>query len=281
MNFKAKTLTGAALAVMLAFGVAAEEHPTVDTVLASVDGVNITIGHVIALRSRLPEQYQQLPDDILFEGIVEQLIQQTVLMNAMKTELDKRTTIGLENEGRAYLASEMMAKLTARDVSEEVLKAAYEARYDAAIPSQEYNASHILVATREEAAVLIGQLEQGADFATLARENSTGPSGPGGGELSWFGKGDMVPTFEDAVLSLAIGEVSAPVETQFGWHVIKLNDIRNLEIPTLEQARIQLTEELQQTEVEEEVQNLTNAADVTRTKVNVDPSIIRDVSLFD
>ncbi|NOX73414.1 MAG: peptidylprolyl isomerase [Alphaproteobacteria bacterium] len=281
MNFKAKTLMTAALAVTLAFGVAAEEHPTVDTVLASVDGVNITIGHVIALRSRLPEQYQQLPDDILFEGIVEQLIQQTVLMNAMKTELDKRTTIGLENEGRAYLASEMMAKLTARDVSEEVLKAAYEARYDAAIPSQEYNASHILVATREEAAVLIGQLEQAADFATLARENSTGPSGPGGGELGWFGKGDMVPTFEDAVLSLAIGEVSAPVETQFGWHVIKLNDIRNLEIPTLEQARIQLTEELQQTEVEEEVQNLTNAADVTRTKVNVDPSIIRDVSLFD
>jgi peptidyl-prolyl cis-trans isomerase C len=281
MKFKVKTLIGAALAVSMAFGAAADEHPTADTVLATVDGVNITVGHVIALRSRLPEQYKQLPDDILFEGIVEQLIQQTVLMNAMKTEMDKRTTIGLENEGRAYLASEMMDKLTARDVSEEVLKSAYEARYDAAIPSQEYNASHILVATREEAVQLIGQLQQGADFATLAKENSTGPSGPGGGELGWFGKGDMVPTFEEAVLSLAIGEVSAPVETQFGWHVIKLNDIRNLEIPTLEQVRAQLTEEVQQAAVEEEVQNLTDAADVTRTKVNVDPSIIRDVSLFE
>jgi peptidyl-prolyl cis-trans isomerase C len=281
MNFKVKTLMGAALAVSLAFGAAAGEHPTTETVLATVDGVDITVGHVIALRTRLPEQYQQLPDDVLFEGIVEQLIQQTVLMNAKKADLDKRTSVGLENEGRAFLASEMMDQLTARDVSEEALKAAYETRYSAAIPNQEYNASHILVATLEEATQLIGQLDQGAEFATLAREKSTGPSGPNGGELGWFGKGAMVPEFEEAVLLLAVGEISPPVETQFGWHVVKLNDIRNLEVPTLEEVRAQLTEELQQSAVEEEVLNLTNAADVTRAEVDVDPSIIRDVSLFE
>ncbi len=280
MNFKAKNLLAAVFSVSLAFGVSAGEHPTVDTVLASVDGIDITLGNVIYLQSRLPEQYKKLPDDVLFQGILEQLIQQTVLMNAIESKQDKRVTIGLENENRAYLASEMIARLSARDVPEDVLKAAYEARYDAAIPSQEYNASHILVATREEAAVVIGKLEQGADFATLAREFSTGPSGPGGGELGWFAKGAMVPAFEEAVLSLAIGEISPPVETQFGWHVVKLNDMRNLEIPTLEQARAKLTEELQQTSVQDAIQNLIDAANVTRAEVNIDPAAIRDVSLF-
>lgn len=281
MNRLFSTLAGAGLAATLAFSVAAEDETTAATVLATVDGTDITIGHVVALRGRLPEQYQNLPDEILFNGIVEQLIQQTVLMKALEANIDKRTALGLENEGRAFLASEMLARLSEREVKEEDLRAAYAELYDGAVPEQEYNASHILVETEDKAKELIALLADGADFATLAKENSTGPSGPNGGELGWFGKGMMVEPFENAVLALAAGEISPPVETQFGWHVVKLNDIRDIAVPTFEDVRPDLSMELQQKLVEEELAKLTAAANITRVEVDVDPAVIRDVSVFD
>lgn len=281
MNRLFSTLAGAGLAATLAFSVAAEDETTAATVLATVDGTDITVGHVVALRGRLPEQYQNLPDEILFNGIVEQLIQQTVLMKALEADIDKRTALGLENEGRAFLASEMLARLSEREVKEEDLRAAYAELYDGAVPEQEYNASHILVETEDKAKELIALLADGADFATLAKENSTGPSGPNGGELGWFGKGMMVEPFENAVLALAVGEISPPVETQFGWHVVKMNDIRDIAVPTFEDVRPDLSMELQQKLVEEELAKLTAAANITRVEVDVDPAVIRDVSVFD
>ena len=259
----------------------AEDAVTADTVIATVDGTDITVGHVIALRGRLPEQYQSLPDEVLFPGIVEQLIQHTVLEHAIRAQIDKRTTLGLENESRAFLANEMLTRLSEREVTEDELKTAYDEKYDGAIPDQEFNASHILVETEDEAKELKRLLDDGADFATLAREKSTGPSGPNGGELGWFGKGQMVQPFEDAVLSLAVGEVSNPVQTQFGWHVVKLNDMRNVAIPTLEDMRAELTMEIQRNALEAEVTKLIEGATITRTEVEIDPAVIRDVSLFD
>lgn len=281
MNKITQFLAGSACATVFAFAAFAEENHSAATVLATVDGKDITIGHVIALRGRLPEQYQQLPDDVLLEGIVEQLIQQTVLMNALEGQLDDRTALGLENEKRAFLASEMLARITEREVTEEDLKSAYAERYDAAIPDQEYDASHILVESQEQALELVKLLEDGADFATLAREKSTGPSGANGGNLGWFGKGQMVKPFEDAVVQLAVGEISAPVETQFGWHVIKMNDIRNTKVPTLEDVRDELAMEMQEKAAEDEIARLTEQANVSREELDVDPAIIRDVSLFD
>ncbi|MCB1367653.1 MAG: peptidylprolyl isomerase [Rhodobacteraceae bacterium] len=273
-------LAGTACAVLLAVSANAEEKLDANTVLASVDGVNVTLGHVVALRGRLPEQYQQLPDQVLMDAIVEQLIQQTVLMNAIKGKLDNRTALGLENEKRAYLASEMMIRISETEVSEDVLKSTYAERYDGAIPEQEYNASHILIETREEAEEIIKLLEDGAEFATVAKERSTGPSGPNGGALGWFGKNQMVKEFEDAVLALAVGEISPPVETQFGWHVVKLNEMRDTVVPTLDDVRADLTLELQEKAVEEEITALTAAAKIERTELVIDPAIIRDVSIF-
>lgn len=270
-----------ALASVLAFAAFAEDAPNAKTVLATVNGTEITLGHVIALRGRLPEQYQKLPDDVLYQGIVEQLIQQTVLEGEMKKILDQRTSLGAENEVRAFLAGEMLSRLSEYQVTEDNVQAAYDEKYDAAIPDQEFNASHILVKTEDEAKDLVVQLQEGADFATLARDKSTGPSGPNGGELGWFGKGMMVPEFESAVVALAVGEISAPVQTQFGWHVVKLNDIRSKSIPTIEDVRADLTMELQQKHVEDELARLTEAATITRSEVVIDPAAIRDVSLFD
>jgi len=281
MKLTTKFLAGLAVSATLAFGVAAEETPTARTIIATVDGVNITLGHVIALRGRLPQQYQDLPDDVLYQGIVEQLIQQTVLMNGIKSQLDDRTALGLENEKRSFLASEMLARISEGEVSEDAINAAYAERYDAAIPDQEYDASHILVESREEADEIAKLVNDGAEFATVAKERSTGPSGPNGGSLGWFGKGQMVKPFEEAVVLLAVGEVSAPVETQFGWHVIKLNDMRNLTVPTLEDVRAEMTMELQQQQIDAEIARMAAESTVVRAEVNIDPAAIRDVSLFD
>jgi len=278
-RFAGAVVAGFCWALVAGSGIAGES-PSIKTVLASVDGTDITVGHVIAFRGRLPQQYQDLPDDVLLQGIVEQLIQQTVLMNAIRRQLDTRTALGLENERRSFLASEMLARVSERAITEEELKTAYQERYDSAVPDQEFDASHILVKTREEADEIVVLLQGGADFATVARERSTGPSGPNGGALGWFGKGDMVPPFEAAVLTLAVGEVSTPVETQFGWHVVRLNDMRDVKIPTLDDIRPNLTMELQQRAVEAEIARLTAEADVVRAEVDVDPAIIRDVSLF-
>lgn len=281
MNATKTILLGAAFALGFAGGLRAEGDVTADTALATVNGTDITVGHVIALRGRLPQQYQELPDDVLLNGIVEQLIQHTVLRDAIKDQLDKRTTLGLENEARAFLASEMLARISERDVSEEDIQAAYAEQFDAAIPDSEFNASHILVENREEAVALIAQLEDGADFAALAKEHSTGPSGKSGGELGWFGKGQMVKPFEEAVMELAVGEISPPVETQFGWHIVRLNDMRNIAIPTLDEVRNEIIAQIQETAIEAEIAALTDAANVTRHEVDIDPSVIRDVSLFE
>jgi peptidyl-prolyl cis-trans isomerase C len=269
---------GAAMAGGLA---QAQDTPTAATVLATVNGTEITLGHVIALRGRLPEQYQSLPDDVLLDGILEQLIQQTVLAQSMEGEIDARLTATLENERRTLLAGERLQRVTEQEVTDEALKEAYEARFADLLPENEYNASHILVATEDEAKALIAKLEAGADFAELARENSTGPSGPNGGDLGWFGAGQMVKPFEDAVLGLAVGEVSAPVETQFGWHVVKLNDMRTKAAPTLDEMREELAMDLQRQRIEQELDRLTAEATITRREDKIDPALIRDVNLFD
>lgn len=272
-------LIGAA-ALALTVPAFADGHATVtaDTVLATVNGTDITLGHVIALRERLPEQYQQLPDDVLFQGMLDQIIQQQILADA--TEKTKAIEIGIENESRAYIASQEIERLSTQPLDEEALQAAYEAEYGNAEAAPEFNASHILVETEEEAIALVAELEGGADFADLAREKSTGPSGPNGGQLGWFGPGMMVPSFEEAVAGMEDGAISAPVQTQFGWHVIKLNESRQQEVPGLEQVRTELEEAVRSSAVEAALASLTEAAEVTRTEVEIDPALIRNQDLL-
>jgi peptidyl-prolyl cis-trans isomerase C len=231
----------------LAFGAPATAQDTTsrETVLATVGGTEITLGHVLALRASLPEQYNQVPPEVLFKGVLDQLVQQTLLMQALDGEPSELAQLRLENERRAILAAEVITRVTGDAVTEEALQAAYEAEFANAEDETEYRAAHILVETEEEAANLVTELEGGANFAALAQAHSVGPSGPSGGELGWFADGVMVPEFFDAVSALEVGQVSAPVQTQFGWHVIQLNETRIKERPTLDEVRLDLTDEIQ------------------------------------
>lgn len=270
-------LASAAVAALMISPASAQDA---STVLATVNGHDITLGHVIVAQSQLPQQYQALPDDVLLQGILEQLVQQEVVASAASEDMSGAMRIGLENEQRAYIAAMTLDEVSQGEIPDEDLQAQYDAQYADVEPVTEYNASHILVDSEEAAQDLVDQLENGADFADLARENSTGPSGPNGGQLGWFSEGMMVPPFEAAVMELSVGEVSAPVQTRFGWHVIKLNDTREQAAPTLDEVRDQLVESLRQARVDEYIQSLTDAADVSRPELDIDPALIRDVDLL-
>lgn len=267
---------------MMSLAVAAPapaQDVTADTVAATVNGTDITIGHMIVVRDALSEQYDNLSAEALFKGILDQLVQQTVLAQTIVSP-SRAVKIRLENERRALLAGAAMSLAINRAVTQDALQAAYDEKFAGAELSREFNASHILVETEGEARALLEKLAAGADFSDLAKEKSTGPSGSNGGGLGWFGVGMMVPAFEEAVAALEIGNISAPVQTQFGWHVIKLNDSRLLDAPSLDDVREDLTEELEQQAVEKTLAELTDAADIVRLDLSkVDPAILGDTGL--
>ncbi|MEO1919417.1 MAG: peptidylprolyl isomerase [Paracoccaceae bacterium] len=258
---------------------AQESEVSAETVLAVVNGTEITMGHVILLRTQLPDQYLSAPDDLLFEGILDQLIDQTLLGGTMtKDSLKIRLT--LENETRALRAATVIDAIIGAPFSDEEIQAAYDVLYDNFSEQPEFNASHILVETEDEAKALIVALEAGADFAELAKEKSTGPSGPDGGELGWFGIGMMVPPFEAAVLGMEEGQISAPVQTQFGWHVLILNSKRNKPVPELAMVLADLTLSLQQEKLDATVTELRNAASVEIMVEGVDSATIKNLDLL-
>jgi peptidyl-prolyl cis-trans isomerase C len=124
-------------------------------------------------------------------------------------------------------------------VTDEATRAFYDEQVGT--PGKEYKARHILVETEDEAKNIITLLDSGQDFSELAKEKSTGPSGPSGGELGWFGAGQMVKPFADAAAAMEKGSYSkTPVETEFGWHVIMLDDVRDSTPPPYDDVKDRL-----------------------------------------
>jgi peptidyl-prolyl cis-trans isomerase C len=276
-----KLLASAAIIAMAALPLAAQETEVdAGTVLATVNGNDITVGHLVAMRERLPAQYQELPAQVLFDGMLEQLVQQQVLADVASEDLSTAMELGLENERRAFLAAMYLEGVAMAEITDEDLQAEYDAQFAAADPVEEFNASHILVETEEEAQALIDALADGADFAELAAENSIGPSGPNGGQLGWFTAGMMVPEFETAVFELEAGEVSVPVQTQFGWHVILLNEVREQAPPTLDQVRAELVEGLRRARVDARIEELMAGAEIERPELDIDPAVIANTDLL-
>lgn len=274
--------TGTVLALFMASGAVAQDAPSASDIVATVNGTEITLGQMIITRNQLPPQYQQLPDEVLFTGVLDQLIQQQVLADTLGSD-PLRVTIALENERRSLLAGEVVNQIATDAVTEEGLTALYEEMIAQMGSAQEFNAAHILVETEEEALSVIARLDAGEDFGDLARELSTDfGSGANGGDLGWFGTGVMVPPFEEAVLSLEVGEVSSPVETQFGWHIVTLNETREVTPPTLDEVRGDLEGQLRQQAIEETLTSLLDAADISRPEADAfDPTVLRDLTLIE
>jgi peptidyl-prolyl cis-trans isomerase C len=254
---------------------------TADTVVATVNGTKITVGEMIAMRGQLPAQYQQLPDDVLFKGILDQLIQQTTLEQSVEKTITKKDALGLANTKRAFLANVALTTVTAAAVTDAALQAAYDAKYASVDPGVEYHAAHILVPSEQEAKDIKAKLDAGGDFAQLAKDNSKDGSAQDGGDLGWFGVGMMVKPFEDAVVAMKPGQVSDPVQTQFGWHIIKLEETRPAKKPALADVKDDLSKQIEQDAVTAKIKALTDAAKIDRTDTGIDPSVLQNTALLD
>ena len=271
-------LAGFALSAVLALPAIAEDV-TADTVLATVNGVNVTMGDVIVTRDGLPDQYKSLPDDVLFKGLVDQIVQQIALSQTMGDPLSRKDALALESQKRSYLSNEALAAGIKDAVSEPAIQAAYDAKYKDMAPALEYHASHILVDSEEKAKELLAQIEGGAAFADVAKANSSDGSAQAGGDLGWFGLGAMVKPFEDAVVSAEVGKVVGPVQSDFGWHLILVTETRNQAAPALADVHDDLAQEVQKAAVEAFIADVTAKATITRSDVVIDPALMKDLTL--
>ncbi|MEZ5536134.1 MAG: peptidylprolyl isomerase [Thiolinea sp.] len=266
MRIKTNTLIASSLiGLSLAFPVIAEEkEPAADELVAIVNGTDLkreTLDAVIemAKRSRPGTEVDEkaLLDDLIATEIARQ--------EAKKSGLGEREDVKAKVENFAdklILNTWMQEKASSLEISDEELQAAYDERIKD-MPKTEYKARHILVKTEDEGKAIIEELKGGKDFAELAKEKSTGPSGPSGGDLGWFKPERMVKPFAEAVAKMEPGKVSeAPVETQFGWHVIKLEEQRDVKLPEIDNMKPQLKRQLEQTKMLEYMEKLRADADV-------------------
>ncbi len=276
----AHILAASFLALALA-GPAPAADPTADTVVATVNGTDITLGNLIAARMALPAQYQSLPDDVLLKGLLDQVIQQVALSQTAEKTKVKGDDLAMENENRGYLASVLLNSVADKAVTDEALKKAYDDKYAKAAPSTEYQAAHILVKSEEEAKAIKADLDKGGDFAAIAKEKSTDKgSAANGGDLGWFGTGMMVKPFEQAVVKLKKGEVSGPIQTDFGWHIIKLNDTRVAAAPKFDDVKEELAGDLRQKAVEAEIKSIEDGSKIERKIDGIDPTILKNTALI-
>jgi peptidyl-prolyl cis-trans isomerase C len=237
-----------------------------DPVVARVNGEEIYRSEAMQAIANLPEQYQQVPAEVLLPAIAEQLaIGRLIQDRAEETGLPEDETVQerLEQARMSILQEVWLQRRVEERMTDEAVQQAYDEFLEANPPGEEVKARHILVETEEEAGQIIQQLDEGADFSELAAEHSIGPSGEEGGDLGWFQEGQMVEPFGEVAFALDVGDYSEdPVETQFGWHVIKVDDRRTVEPPSLEEVRDRLEGQLAQGIIQQVIQDLRAEADI-------------------
>ena len=234
-------------------------------VVAVVDGHEIRYQDVKDSAEDLPPQYQSQ-----FDRIFPQLLDRLVDMQLLQEEArekgladDPEVQARLAEARRQVLGQAMLERKTDEAISQARLREAYKAYKANNPPKNQVRARHILVEDKATATDLIDQLDGGADFADLAGEHSTGPSGKRGGDLGYFGKGEMVKPFSEAAFGLEAGSHTAePVKTEFGWHVIKVEDKRSQEPKSFEEMKPELREQVRQQVTQEVLSKLREGHEV-------------------
>jgi len=216
--------------------------------VATLDGQTIYLDEIMSVAETLPPEYQQQGIAGLYPQLVEEVANSRLAAVAGRAGgLDKTEAVAnaMKIAADRVLADAYITEQVTAQVTDEAIGAAYDAFVADTASREQVTASHILVETEEEARAVIALLNDGADFAALAKEKSTGPSGPNGGSLGAFGRGQMVPAFEAAAFSMPAGSYSEePVQTQFGWHVIQVADKGVQPAPSIEEMRDQLAANL-------------------------------------
>ena len=253
INFQGKrhiagiAMGAACLVATLVPSFAQSQTEAENVIIATVDGVAITRSELAFAAEDMAQDLASIPPQEQEAVLVSVLIDMKLMANAARRlELDQTEVFVarlryLEERAlrRAFFTTNVND-----NISEEDLISAYDKMISGQEPAEELHARHILLASLEDAQTVKAELDAGSDFEEMAREKSTGPSGPNGGDLGFFGRGQMVTEFEDAVFALEVGQVSEPIQTRFGWHLIKLEERRDAPVPTFAQVQGQLREQL-------------------------------------
>jgi len=233
-------------AVMMLASFPALTQDTQDTppVVVTINGESFTLNLLGNLANQLPDDVRRQPLDTLFESLIDDIIDTRLSADAARASgvADNPAIREIAERARDRILAEVWLnqEINAR-ITDDMLEQSYNDLVADTESRTEIRARHILVDTKEDALAAISRLDEGEDFAALAVELSTGPSGPNGGELGYFGRGAMVPSFEVASFGLARDSYTKePVQTQFGWHVIKVEDRRVAPAPSFEEAQDQL-----------------------------------------
>ncbi|MDP2698882.1 peptidylprolyl isomerase [Thalassospira sp.] len=266
---KSLLVASLATAIFASPVMAQDAAPVEDRVLATINGEDILESEVRATQVGLPEQYRQYPFEALLPMLLDREINQRLMTIAatdagLKDDAEvKERMAALE---RRVIAEIYLDRKIEEAVTEEALRARYDEFVKTNVPENTVHARHILLETEEDAKAVIAALDDGADFVELAQEKSTGPSGPTGGDLGFFARGEMVQPFADAAFDMEAGTYSKePVQTQFGWHVIKVEETREGVQPTYEEQENQLAAELTQEVYLSLIEELRSGNDVVNT----------------
>jgi peptidyl-prolyl cis-trans isomerase C len=240
--------------------------PPPNTVVARVDGTELHLSDVEAAQQNLPPQAQKLPLEQIYPMLLDRLVDGMLITEAgrkERLEQDPELQVRLKRYEDRLIQEAYLNQAIKAAETEDQLKARYQTFAKDKAGREEVHAQHILVKTEDEAKSVIAELDKGADFGELAKKYSTDPSASSGGDLGYFGHDDMVKAFTDAAFALSPGRYSkTPVKTEFGWHVIKVEDRRAGKPPSFEEAREQLSRDLAHEIIDAKLQNLRGAAKI-------------------
>lgn len=252
-----------------------------DTVVATVDGLDITLGQVIVMGQNLPEGATgDMTAQARWDLLLDQLIRQAAVAGEASEADDAALRAQIELQRRNLLANAVIDGIAQADPDPDQIQAAYDRLFVDTDPVTEFSAAHILVETEEQAQTIRAELEEGADFASMAQQHSTDNSGLNDGDLGWFTPDQMVEPFGNAVQELEPGELSQPVQTQFGWHLIRLNDTRLREAPALDDIRDQLDQMVRRDNVEAAIEGLVDDAAIEMNEA-ADPAWLEQTDLLE
>ncbi len=252
-----------------------------DPVLARVNGVDIHESDLAfaeeEIGSNMPQMAPEQKRDYLVTYLTDVVIvSQAAEKQGIANRDDVKHRLAFDHE--RVLMEAMLTDAAKAAVTDDAMHKVYDEAVKQMSNEEEVHARHILVASEDEAKAIEDQLKKGADFAALAKEKSKDPGAADGGDLGYFTKDQMVPEFADAAFKLQKGQISDPVHTQFGWHVIKIEDKRTKPTPTFDQVKAQLSNYVEHRAQAEMVDNLRKAATIERldkpAAPALDPSVL-------
>ena len=244
-------------------------------IVATVDGKPIFLSEIIGMAQRLPEQYRKMSLEAVYPSLLTRAIDsKLVTLEGRRAGFSKdpdvkKRLLDVEDQ---IISEIFLTKTIGSQVTEEALQKIYSETKSEMASGDQIKARHILLDNEEKAVEIIKKLQAGGEFAKLASEYSTGPSAASGGDLGWFGEGQMVPEFSKAAFALNPGDiVTKPVKTQFGWHIILVEDRKVSAPPSFDEAKEQLASTMSQKLLKELIETLRTKAKIVRFKADGTP----------